>query len=320
MRNQGEYNTSSPHGQTILDPDERATSEPVSRPRRLFTKKVEATDSGDWALRSVDQAVFTVFDVETTGLHPAYGHRICEIACLRLQDGLELDRFESLVDPGRELSPGAYRVNHITAEMLDGAPAFRTVAWPVLQMMDGAVLVAHNAPFDLGFLASELDLAELPAPTGPVVDTLALARRIYSFPRNGLSAVAASLGVGEGPAHRAMGDAWTTCQVLQRELWDLDRLYGVTTIGELLAFQGGSVPYPLPSLITLPPTIAEALDARAQVWLRYVDAKGQETRRSIRPLTVREHKGQLHLIAHCYRAGAIRTFRLDRVVEMAREV
>lgn len=314
-----QYSTASRHGQAVEDPADCA------RHRQDLVHDVPSlgnaapADEG-WLLRqSIDQTCFAVFDVETTGLQPAYGHRICEIACLRLHGGVEVGRFESLVDPGRDISPGAYRINHITPQMLAGAPVFGTVAWPVLDLMEGAVLVAHNAPFDLGFLASELDLAGLPAPGGPVVDTLALSRRIYSFPRNSLSAVADSLGVEAGPSHRAMGDVLTTCQVLERQLWDLEKRYGVTTLGELVAFQGGSVAYPQPNLIPLPPGIAEALDTRARVWLRYVDAQGQETRRRIRPLTVREHKGQLLLIAHCYRAGAIRTFRLDRVVEMALE-
>ncbi len=269
--------------------------------------------------QSIQETCFAIFDVETTGLHPAYGRRVCEIACLRLRDSIEVSRFESLVDPGREISEGAFRVNRITPEMLAGAPAFESVAQPVLAVMEGAVLVAHNAPFDLGFLASELDFAGLPHPEGPVVDTLTLVRRTYSYARNSLSAVAASLGIEAGPAHRAMGDVWTTTQVLQQLLWDLERRYGITTLGELLAFQGGSVPYPQPQVIPLPPAIAEALESRARVWLHYVDAQGQETRRSIRPLSVREYKGQLFLVAHCYQRDALRTFRLDRVVEMAIE-
>jgi DNA polymerase-3 subunit epsilon len=262
---------------------------------------------------------FTLFDVETTGLSPAYGHRVCEVACLRVCDGAEIGRFESLVDPGRPISPGAFHVNRITPEMLRGVPAFHAVASPVLALMDGAALVAHNAPFDLGFLAAELEIAQLPPPEGPVVDTLTLARRVYRFASNSLPAVASALGVEPGPSHRAMGDVWTTSQVLDRILWDLDRRWGVRTLGQLLAFQGGSIPYPLPRVLPLPPTIAEALQGGGRVRMRYVNAAGQETDRVVRPLRVSEERGNLYLVAHCYRAGELRTFRLDRVVEMALE-
>jgi DNA polymerase-3 subunit epsilon len=267
----------------------------------------------------LSDTTFAIFDVETTGLSPAYGHRVCEVACLCLRDGIELARFESLVDPARAISPGAARVNRITEEMLLGAPPFATVADPLLAMMEDAVLVAHNAPFDLGFLAVELEIARVPPPEGLVVDTLTLARRVYGFARNSLSAVAEALGVETGPAHRAMGDVWTTRHVLERTLWELERRWNVVTVRQLVDFQGGPIPYPQPRALPLPPTIADALETRGRVWMRYVDARGQETTRSIRPLHVQEQRGNLYLTAHCYRAGELRTFRLDRVVEMNAE-
>ncbi len=262
---------------------------------------------------------FAIFDVETTGLSPAYGHRVCEIACLRLLDGVQAGQFESLVDPGRPISSGAFRVNRISADMLLDAPTFDQVAEHLLLLMDGAVLVAHNAPFDLGFLAAELERARLLPPEGPVVDTLVLARRAYSFARNGLQAVASALDVETDPAHRAMGDVWTTCRVLERILYDLDRRWGVTTLGGLVDFQGDPILYPLPHILPLPPAIAEALESQGQVRMRYVDARGQETERAVRPLRVHARRGHLYLLAHCYQAGELRTFRLDRVVEMVLE-
>jgi len=269
--------------------------------------------------RPLRETIFTVFDVETTGLSPAFGHRICEVACLRVSNGTELARFEALVDPGRRISAGAFHVNHITPEMLLGCPTFESIAAPVLVMMENAVLVAHNAPFDLGFLASELEICGLPPPEGEIVDTLALVRRLYRFPSNSLPRVAASMGIEPGPEHRAMGDVWTTWQVLEQILYDVDRQLNLTTLGELIALQGGPVPYPLPRAVPLPPTIAEALDRGGRVRMRYVDARGQETDRLVRPLQVREDRGSLYLIAHCFRAGELRTFRLDRIVEMVVE-
>ncbi len=269
--------------------------------------------------RELSEISFALFDVETTGLSPAYGHRVCEVACLRVRDGLEVGRFESLVDPGRRISAGAFYVNHITPEMLAGAPTFRTIAPPLLALMEDAVLVAHNAPFDLGFLAKELEITRLPPPQGPVVDTLTLARRIYTLASYSLPAVADVLGAPAEPIHRAMSDVLATSHVLDRILWDLDRRWGLTTLGGLLTFQGGPIPYPLPRDLPLPPPIAEALTGSGRVRMRYVDARGQETERVVRPLHVAEQRGVLYLTAHCFRAGELRTFRLDRVVEMAIE-
>lgn len=267
----------------------------------------------------LSKTAFAVFDLETTGLSPAYGHRVCEVGCLLVRGGQELDRLASLVDPRRPISPGAFRVNRITPEMLEGAPTFGAIADLLLELLDGAVLVAHNAPFDLGFLAAELEIARLSRPKGLVIDTLVLVRRAYPLARNSLSAVADALGVRVGQAHRAMGDVLTTHGVLVRLLQDLEHRQGVTTLGQLLAFQGGSVPYPIARALPLPPTIAEALESGGQVRMRYVDARGRETERVVRPLRVAGRGGRLYLIAHCNERDAQRTFRLDRVVEMAAE-
>jgi DNA polymerase-3 subunit epsilon len=262
---------------------------------------------------------FAIFDVETTGLSPAYGHRVCEIACVRLSQGAEVAHFESLVDPGRSISPGAFSVNGITPELLEGAPPFHVIGDDLLALMEDAVLVAHNASFDLGFLATEVQIAELAPPEGPVVDTLALSRRMYDLSSHSLSALAYALQVRAEPTHRAMSDVQATCLILDRILWDLDRRWQVETLGQLLAFQGGSIPYPHPRALPLPPTIAEALSARGRVYIRYVDARGMETERLIRPIHVNEQRGFLYLTAHCFRAGDVRTFRLDRILEMAIE-
>ena len=241
------------------------------------------------------------------------------MGCLRVRNGVELDRFESLVDPRRPISPGAFRVNRITAEMLRGAPTFEQVAGPLLQVIEGAVLVAHNAPFDLGFLAAELGRARLPVPGNPVVDTLALARRTYNLARNSLSAVVAALGVTVSPTHRALSDVQATWGVLERIIEDLERRQGITTLGQLIEFQGGPVPYPQARALSLPPTITDALANGGRVQMRYIDARGRETDRLVRPIRVNGRGGVLYLIAHCYRRDELRTFRLDRVVEMALE-
>ena len=267
----------------------------------------------------LNAVTFALLDVETTGLSPSYGHRVCEVACLCVRDGAEVGSIESLVDPRRPISSGAFYVNQITPEMLAGAPVFASIAGPLLALLEDAVLVAHNAPFDLGFLAKELAIAGCAQPTGAVVDTLALSRRLYHLSSHSLHVVASALNVPIEPVHRAMSDVQVTRYVLEEMLWELERRWGVTTLDQLLAFQGGSIPYPRPRDLPLPPPIAEALGRQARVHMRYVDAQGQETERVVRPLYVDEQRGYLYLVAHCYRAGALRTFRLDRVLEMAVE-
>jgi DNA polymerase-3 subunit epsilon len=269
--------------------------------------------------RPLNEITFALFDVETTGLSPTYGHRICEIACLCVRDGMETGRFESLVDPERSLSAGAFHVNQITPEMLAGAPPFSAIAEPLLALMEDSALVAHNAPFDLGFLAKELQIAKLAPPEGPIVDTLALSRRIYRSASHSLSAITRTLQLPAEPTHRAMSDVQATRNLLDEILHDLESRWNVTTLAQVIEFQGGPIPYPHPRILPLPAAIAEALESRGRVLMRYVDASGRETQRMVRPLSVGEYRGYLYLTAHCYQRDELRTFRLDRVVEMSVE-
>jgi DNA polymerase III epsilon subunit family exonuclease len=269
--------------------------------------------------RPLNETTFALFDVETTGLSPAYGHRVCEVACLSIRDGVERGRFESLVDPGRSISAGAFRVNRITPEMLTRAPSFSAIAEPLLALMEDSVLVAHNAPFDLGFLAKELEIARLAPPEGPIIDTLSLSRRIYSSASHSLSAITRTLELPAEPTHRAMSDVQATRHLLDKILHDLGNRWNVTTLAQVVDFQGGPIPYPHPRALPLPPAIAEALESKGRVFMRYVDAKGQETERVVRPLSIGEQQGYLYLTAHCYWRDELRTFRLDRIVEMAVE-
>jgi DNA polymerase-3 subunit epsilon len=148
------------------------------------------------------EVTFTVLDVETTGLSAHLGDRVCEIALLRCRGGGELARFQSLVDPGRPISPGARAVNGIADEELAGAPSFAEVSATVLDFLEGSALVAHNAPFDLSFLNRELEICGCTPISGVIIDTLALARRCYRFSSNSLGSVARYLGLdtfGEPP-------------------------------------------------------------------------------------------------------------------------
>ncbi len=265
--------------------------------------------------RPLDAVTFTVLDVETTGLNPQFGDRVCEIALLQYESGRELGRFHSLINPGRRISPGAFAVNRIRDQDLIDAPVFADIAATVLEMLGDSVIVAHNAPFDLGFLASELNISRLPLIDNLVVDTLALARYCYSFPSNSLPNVAYYFGVDTWGQHRALADVLTTKQVLDRFLVDLaDR--GVNTLGRLIEAQGGQMRLPAPEVITLPPQMDEALRGEGRLELRYLSAMGEETRRVVSPLQVTAYAGYLYLIAFCHLRNEQRTFRLDRIIEM----
>jgi hypothetical protein len=206
-------------------------------------------------------------------------------------------------------------VNRIKDEDLIDAPLFSEIAATVLGVIGVSVIVAHNAPFDLGFLAYELTISRLPLVDNPVVDTLALSRYCYSFPSNSLPNVAYYLGIDTLREHRALADAITTKQLLDCLLADLLDA-GVCTLGDLIGVQGGDIGWLTQEIIPLPPQIDEALRGEGQLELRYVSASGEETRRVVSPLYVTAFAGYLYLIAICHLRNEQRTFRLDRIIEM----
>ncbi len=263
------------------------------------------------------QVPFAVLDVETTGLFPGLGDAICEVAVLQVDEGKVREEYQSLVDPGRPVSPDAYAVNRIGAELLRGAPRFAQIADQVLERLRGRAVVAHNAAFDLSFLVAALEEEQLPIPDNPVVDTLALSRLCFGFPKNNLHAVAQDLGIVISRKHRALGDTWTTWRVLEFFMQDLQSRWGIGTLGELIRAQGGPIPWPRGyPRAALPDVLAEALDRRRLLFLRYRSSEGEVTERSVEPLRVGTYQGIVYLVARCTLRGEQRTFRLDRILEM----
>jgi len=264
---------------------------------------------------SLDEITFIYFDVETTGLKPQFGDRICEVAALRCKSGEELRAYHTLVNPQRPISPGAFQVNLISEEDLEHAPLFEDVADDLLDALSDGVMVAHNAQFDLGFLAAELAMIHYPMIDTLVVDTLTLARRCFSFSSNRLSYVARSLGFSTEHLHRALSDVRLTRQVLEAFMDDL-LPQGIQTLSHLLEAQGGIVPMPAERQVPLPPAIQEALAQEGDLFIHYVSAKGEETERIVKPLRVTSLRDYVYLEAYCYMREARRIFRLDRILEM----
>ena len=159
-----------------------------------------------------------VLDTETTGLDPAAGHRVIEAAALELVDRrLTGAAFHHYFDPERDVAADAERVHGMSRADLAGRPKFAERADELLAFLDGAELVIHNAPFDLGFLDAELERCSRPRLTGrhPVLDTLELARRRHPGQRNGLDALCARYGVDDSrrTVHGARLDAELLAEV-----------------------------------------------------------------------------------------------------------
>ena len=155
---------------------------------------------------------FAVLDLETTGLYPKTGARIVEIGVVFLDAaGSTVSRWETLVDPERD--PGPTEIHGVTSAMLERAPTFAAIAGNLASSLEGRVLVAHNAKFDVGFLDAEFARASVGWSREPLC-TLKLARR-RGLPLS-LAACCGAFGIVNHDAHRALGDAVATAELLRR--------------------------------------------------------------------------------------------------------
>jgi DNA polymerase-3 subunit epsilon len=220
---------------------------PVALARSLLADVVETDTRLAWSGDAValaephgselllEEATYVVVDLETTGLRPGESG-ICEIGAVRLR-GFEVEaEFETLVDPGLPIGAGASAVTGLRNEQLRGAPRPAEAVRSFLAFAGDAVLVAHNARFDLAFLDLETERLTGSRIGAPVVDTVRLARRLLAgrVQGFGLGQLAWFLDTAERPCHRALPDARATAEVLLA-LIGLAQERGARTVADLSA-------------------------------------------------------------------------------------
>ena len=158
-----------------------------------------------------------LFDTETTGLDPMAGDRVIEVAALELVNDLPTGRqFHALVHPERSIPEEVVRIHGITLDKLEGKPPFAKIAADLLAFLGDGKLVAHNAPFDFGFLNAEFSRVGHPPLDGArMVDTLALAKARFPGMPNSLDALCRRFGIdlSERTTHNALLDCRLLAEV-----------------------------------------------------------------------------------------------------------
>jgi len=169
----------------------------------------------------LSEATYVVFDVETTGLSANY-HEIIEIGAVKFQNGQVVDRYQTFVRPQRPISPAITRLTGITNEMVQDAPTLQEALKGFLDFCDGAVLAAHNARFDMGFMNAACQQFAWPPLSQPIIDTLELARILYPRMKNHrLNTLCEAFQIPLSHHHRASYDAEATGHLLWRMIQDL---------------------------------------------------------------------------------------------------
>jgi DNA polymerase-3 subunit epsilon len=220
---------------------------PVALARALLAEVIEADARLAWSGDAVglarplgadlllEDATYVVVDLETTGLRPGTS-QICEIGAVKVCGFEIVDSFETLVDPHVPLAASISALTGLTDRLLRGAPSAPTAVHGFLAFAGDAVLVAHNARFDLSFLDRETERLTGSRLAAPVVDTVPLARRLLAgrVPRASLGQLSYFFGTSVQPCHRALPDAQATAEVLLA-LIGLAQERGARTVADLVS-------------------------------------------------------------------------------------
>jgi DNA polymerase-3 subunit epsilon len=157
-----------------------------------------------------------ILDTETTGLNPATGDRIIEIGCVEMVGRRLTDKtFHYYINPERDIDAGAFAVHGLSREFLSDKPIFANVVEQLIEFVDGAEIVIHNAAFDLGFLDNEFALLKRPPfrnLASRVTDTLLEARQMFPGKRNSLDALCERFSISN--QHRTLHGALLDAQLL----------------------------------------------------------------------------------------------------------
>jgi DNA polymerase-3 subunit epsilon len=262
---------------------------------------------------------FVALDTETTGLFPIM-HRLVEVGAVRFRlDGQELATFQTLINPEIPIPKDVQHVHGITDRMVRGKPTIEHVLPQFIEFLGhhDTILLAHNAPFDLGFLAMALTRLRITYPPHYLLDTLDMARRLYpAWPSHSLEYVATRLKVAKRAEHRALSDARLVKDIFPAVL---QHVPAVRTITDLARFSLPLTFADAPVFAIEPPpgfeALTTALSERCAITIVYEYGWQRPQPRMITPRLVLEVQGVAYVIAHCHLSGAERTFRLDRIRE-----
>jgi DNA polymerase III epsilon subunit family exonuclease len=264
----------------------------------------------------LEEIPFVAFDTETTGLGGS--DRLVELGAVRFRGEMIEGEWSALVNPGVPIPAEATAVHGIRDADVKACPPAGAVLPSFLDFIEGAALVAHNAPFDVRVLVLELLRAGMVLPDNPVLDTCAIPRRLrLAVPNHRLGTLAGAFGVHQGRAHRALDDARVAKDLFRAYLKELGPpaealiRYSLTQDGSLLSFRGFAgepvLDTPLVSLIRRARVEGRALS------LVYRGGSHPGSVRRVKPRDVYSFRETVYMEADSLEDGMLKTFRIDRI-------
>jgi DNA polymerase III epsilon subunit family exonuclease len=286
----------------------------------LKTLDIGSVEIGE-AFSRLEDIDFVAFDTETTGLSPV-SSKLVEISGVKFKLGVEAaEVFSSLINPQCLIPREATRVHGITNDMVRTAPTMKDVVPQFFSWVNvrNTVLLAHNAPFDLGFLRTAANVLQCPVPDKYVIDTLRLSRRLIDdVPNHQLGTIVRHLGLPSGGYHRALADSYHVRNLLVSlvEIHSLRYWHDISDLKGLLRMKqepqsAEQTPAPVQNFVQV---INAAISENRPVSFRYNGLRSRARR--VKPQAVIENRGNFYLTAFCLHFEAERTFRLDKMSEV----
>jgi DNA polymerase-3 subunit epsilon len=265
----------------------------------------------------LSNARFAFLDIETTGLSPWFGDRICQIAIVFTEGKRIKTTLDLILNPEHEVSPSAFHVNGLDESKLSAAPRFEDVTKQLEALLNDAIIVCHNAQFDLQFLDNEYRKLGLTVEYPNLIDTLVLAREYFDLPSYTMSHLTEAFNISSRlQTSRALADALAAKNVffammdaLKPNGKPLDEYIGIYS----------SPAWPQEGLY-LPIELSEAINSGKRLFIKYMDKGGEISERWISPTEVMGLADYIYLKAFCHTRNAERSFRLDRILEVSVEV
>ena len=261
---------------------------------------------------------FIAFDTETSGAYPL-GSEIVEFGAVKWRGGKEIDRYQTLLRPSKPMSAFIIGIHGISNEMVEDAPVMKDKISEIRAFLGESILMAHHAPFDLGFVSADLERYKIPFPTNPVLCTSLISRKvIHESANHKLQTLIGVLGLERGSAHRAADDA-NACLYVGLEC--MKRIGPTAPLSQIMKVQGKMLywsDYQLSgSGDPLIGKVIESLHDNLSMDIVYEGgSKGGETRR-ITPMGIVRNPDGDYVMAKCHRDGAQKRFYLNKIKDAA---
>ncbi|KAA3630933.1 MAG: WYL domain-containing protein [Calditrichaeota bacterium] len=261
---------------------------------------------------------FIAFDSETTGMWAPI-NRLVELSAVKFSLRLgEIGTFDSLINPEREIPEEVMEIHGITNDMVKDAPKTKPVLKKFVDFCPpDAILIAHNAPFDISFLGSSFNREKMSFGDNLIIDTIDVCKTYFpGLPSYSLLNLIKKFGFSQTQDHRALSDSRYVYYLFRKaseqfaDISSLDQFIERFTIHRM-----SDITDEIASLPSEYSDINYAIDNKSRLEIDYYHPTRESNIRTIQPREVHKLGETYYIIAYCERVGSERTFRLDRIKE-----